>query len=89
MRTTTAHVRQHLVAQLEALGDLTDKDGNPLDPEAVRLQISTAKAASALAQAYTATLKVDLEGRKLAEVRTLPSDLQDAKLIPHAGSTSA
>lgn len=85
MSTTTQHVRRHLVAQLEALGDLTDKDGRPLPADEIKLQIEAAKAASGLAQAYAATLKVDLQACEMVNGRALPADLGDVKLIAKGG----
>lgn len=67
------HVRDHIVAMMEAL-----KDPN-VEPDV----IERAKAVSTLAQTYTNTVKVELEARKLAgKENELPDVLQPAPLPP-------
>lgn len=64
MKNRIQDVRNHLVAMMEALGD------NEANAETV----ARAKAVSDLAHAYTNTVKVELDARRLAG---LESDLPD------------
>lgn len=73
MKNRMKDVRDHLVAQMEAL-----KDGE-VDPQV----IERAKAVASLAQVYTNTVKVELEVRKAAgKEHELPEVLLPAELPP-------
>lgn len=65
MKNKMQHVRDHLVAMMESLND---KD---VDQE----MVDRAKALAELAQAYTNTVKVELDARRMAGIEELPPSL--------------
>lgn len=65
MKNKMQDVRNHLVAMMEALND---KD---VDQELV----DRAKAMAELSQAYTNTVKVELDARRMAGIEELPAAL--------------
>lgn len=69
MKNKMQDVRNHLVAMMEALAE----------PEATVETINRAKALSELAQAYTNTVKVELEARRAAGIEDrLPEALESS-----------
>ena len=72
LKNKMGDVRNHLVAMMEALND-ADTDAET---------IQRAKALSELAQAYTNTVKVEIDARRMAGVEALPTVLEQATVAP-------
>jgi len=69
MKNKIVDVRNHLVAMMETLNDAN----------APQEAVARAKALSGLAQAYTNTVRVELDARRMAGVEgTLPKVLEQA-----------
>ena len=76
MKNSIADVRNHLVAQLEALGD----------PEADAATVAKAKAAADVSNAYVATVKVEIQARELLSGEELPAPLEGTPALPERTS---
>jgi len=65
-------VRNHLVAMLEELGDTAADEKT----------VARAKATAEVSREYTATVKVEIDARRLAGVEQIPDVLEGAPLLP-------
>lgn len=72
MKNGLHDVHNILIEQLERLNDLTDKDCNPLSPDAVQREFSRAKAINATAQSLVSLNSLILDAQKLKAPQDRP-----------------
>ena len=75
-------VRNHLAMAMEALTDITDADGKPIDRKDVMQRIQQANAVANLSKAYTDNVRCEIDARRLAGIKGLPSAISEKDAMP-------